>query len=291
MNAASRWRQSAKHCQFRSRVLRTIRPCKFRETKESSPLGRKPLWGDPILKITLHNDAIFHNPPRLTNDVRITGTKHQELWRTLIRDPTGHVGAHPQSWSPSSQDRSIPGEPQPPQWRDRLLAEQQTIAPVAKPASNRSHYHPSGEADIRQVSTYGTTSPPCAKHAPSPTRLTVGRTHLCSEWASFSGLFTSCTTPGHPPLLAQFQHPFCALCDSLPLSRFLCIRAQSHLYYLVRPFEDLPSVRTRMCSRRGLYACDRIARLGSFHFPRERVTDKREKESPLPVYDRKVEGR
>ncbi|PKI74803.1 hypothetical protein CRG98_004821 [Punica granatum] len=46
-----------------------------------------------------------------------------------------------------------------------------------------------------------------------------------------------------------------------------------------------------MCSRRGLHARDQIARLGSVHLPGERVTDTRENESPLPVYDPKVEAR
>ncbi|PKI58361.1 hypothetical protein CRG98_021236 [Punica granatum] len=46
-----------------------------------------------------------------------------------------------------------------------------------------------------------------------------------------------------------------------------------------------------MCSRQGMHARDRIARLGSVHFPGGCVTDTREKESPLPIYNSEVEGR
>ncbi|PKI70092.1 hypothetical protein CRG98_009555 [Punica granatum] len=45
-----------------------------------------------------------------------------------------------------------------------------------------------------------------------------------------------------------------------------------------------------MCSRLGPHALDRIALLGSVHLPGGCVSDMREKESPLPVYDLKVEG-
>ncbi|PKI60931.1 hypothetical protein CRG98_018677 [Punica granatum] len=45
-----------------------------------------------------------------------------------------------------------------------------------------------------------------------------------------------------------------------------------------------------MCSRRGPHARDRIARLGIVHLPWGCVTDMRENESPLPVYDLKVQG-
>ncbi|PKI75200.1 hypothetical protein CRG98_004424 [Punica granatum] len=46
-----------------------------------------------------------------------------------------------------------------------------------------------------------------------------------------------------------------------------------------------------MCSSRGPHARDQIARLGSVHLLEGRVTDTREKELPLPIYDLKVEGR
>ncbi|PKI41864.1 hypothetical protein CRG98_037734 [Punica granatum] len=40
----------------------------------------------------------------------------------------------------------------------------------------------------------------------------------------------------------------------------------------------------------GLHARDRIAQLACVHLPGERVTNTREKASPLPVYNPKVEG-
>ncbi|PKI49735.1 hypothetical protein CRG98_029883 [Punica granatum] len=44
-----------------------------------------------------------------------------------------------------------------------------------------------------------------------------------------------------------------------------------------------------MCSRWGPYALDQIARLGSIHLLGGYVTDTSENESPLLVYDPKVE--
>ncbi|PKI78839.1 hypothetical protein CRG98_000764 [Punica granatum] len=54
---------------------------------------------------------------------------------------------------------------------------------------------------------------------------------------------------------------------------------------------DLPTVRTRISFRRDPHACDNAHDLGVSTFSWGRVMDTHEKESPLPIYNLKVEGR
>ncbi|PKI34888.1 hypothetical protein CRG98_044734 [Punica granatum] len=59
---------------------------------------------------------------------------------------------------------------------------------------------------------------------------------------------------------------------------------------LMSPVQS-PSCADRISSCRGSHTCTLIVRLGSVHLPGECVTDKCEKEPPLPVYDSEVGDR
>ncbi|PKI48638.1 hypothetical protein CRG98_030966 [Punica granatum] len=129
----------------------------------------------------------------------------------------------------------------------------------------------------------------CMMHGRLPGRFAICTGHCpvdCIVHGRLPGEFAICT--GHCPVDCIVHGRIARGLHCLKKDALHCIIKTALFNEKKTPFGV---VRTRMCSRLGPHARDRIARLESFHLPGGHVTDTRVKESPLPVYDPKVEGR